>query len=350
MTEERNKPMLSQASTTDVGPDRGAVPRLSAAWDKQLFRTEDPRAMGQMIINRFGVTQEHVDFLIDLGSKQRLLEFCRTNKGGNPCLDITELTSEELITRLQNSTRESVGYLQSLAEEGSRRKLLKLREEVIAFDEQHGTITSGFMSEQAYQIKAAEKPELFVNPEHAVHGVKHRSSLTETVRESFRAAVGILRESGRNPEVAVFVDLGSGAGKPALIAGSPSYHFPFRQVYGVDYYREAIELANKNLDAFNKSQPDELKIPLGKVNFVWADAAEWRSFGGITVVYSYNSFDREIMTEAEQNMRTHGGSCVFIYDKPLHKDIFDDKGWEQRHEITHRSDEDKRVAIYSYNL
>ena len=147
------------------------------------------------------------------------------------------------------------------------------------------------------------------------------------------------------------IDLGSGEGKPVMIAGSPHYGFAFREVYGVDYSEDKIKAARKNVEAFNETASPDDAIDPDRVKFEWSSAADWhRGYGGVNVIYTYNSFGPNIMAEVEYRMRRNGGASVFIYDKPLHRQIFEDNGWEQRHEIVHRSDEDKRVAIYSFGL
>ena len=352
MTEKDNMLSAPQPSTSATSTARVVVPDFAAAWDRQFERANDAEAQGTMILERFpAVTGEHVHFLIELGAKQRLLEYAMSKPDALKGIDTAKATSRDLIDHLSQTTGEGRKFLSKLAAAGARRKLVKFRQEVIAFDELHGTTTTTFMSEEAYQIEAREHPEHFQRPEHVAEGVKHRSSLTETVLESVRQAQVVLRESGYSIGEANFVDLGSGEGKPVMIAGSPHYGFAFREVYGVDYSEDKIKAARKNVEAFNETASPDDAIDPDRVKFEWSSAADWhRGYGGVNVIYTYNSFGPNIMAEVEYRMRRNGGASVFIYDKPLHRQIFEDNGWEQRHEIVHRSDEDKRVAIYSFGL
>lgn len=261
---------------------------------------------------------------------------------------------EEIADLLKSKLKIEDDHVAFLIQQGGAAKLREFYYEVIKFDLNYGTNTSSYIPESFYVRIAKENPESLANPSHAVHGVKHRSSLTSTIVTGFNTAVTILRNHGFNPSEASLFDMGCGEGKAILIGMSNGGHFRtgdsgekdyrFKKGVGVDYYEDVLAVAQKNV------QSKELSVN-GKreVRFEFADAAEYRGFNGLNVVYMYNPFNQEIMRKVEKNLRKYAGKSIVIYNKPLHHDLFDNKGWKLERDIAD-SDPDKQTRVYSWGL
>jgi SAM-dependent methyltransferase len=270
----------------------------------ELQDSEDPRELKGMLSKVFSeVTDEHFNFLIKLGGARKLREFYH---------------------------------------------------EVLKFD-QYGTQTSQFIPETFYKLEAQHSPDLFANEGvNAVHGVKHRSSLTSSITSALTEALTIFRDRGFDATQVSFYDMGCGTGKPALMAASKifgqQHGFNFTKVVGVDYYKPVLEIARKN------AQAPALDIPPDKISFIFEDAAKFRHFNGVNLVYMYNPFERPIVEKVEANLRRYGGKTILAYNKPLHREVFIEKGWYVEHELGHRRDltekwaEDKRTVILSHGF
>lgn len=261
------------------------------SFEQQLFKTDDVTEAKTLLQDAFNVTAEHLNFLTEIGGIAKLRQFFY---------------------------------------------------EVIKFDLTHGTRTSDFFSEANYKQVASNDPSQISNPDEVESGVKHRSSLTCVIDDSYEEAVRILRNHGYDPKTASLYDLGCGEGKAVLIGMSEKY--PFKRAFGVDYYKPVLDIAQKNVDDFqgNLRKPKE-------IHFQFKSAAEFQDFNGLNVVYLYNPFDEKIMTELEQHMRKSGGTFIVLYNKPEHAEVFNAKGWKKEQQVKD-TDPDKRIDILSWNL
>ncbi len=253
---------------------------------------------------------------------------------------LTEADSVEEVSDLLTNTlgvkKDHIDFLVGL---GGIEKLRELYYESIKFDLTYGTKTCAFISESIYKNTAKHHPELFVNPENAEHGVKHRASLTSSIVDGLTIAQRMLRNKGIDTEEASFFDFGTGTGKPVLIAQHSDFGFGFKKAVGIDYYKEVIHKANENKDLAGLGDDK-------KIQFAFDDATHFRDFNGINVAYMYNPFDAEIMKRVELNLRKYAGNTLIIYNKPMHSELFEEKNWKTVHKGTN-NDPDKCITIYS---
>lgn len=238
-------------------------------------------------------------------------------------------------------------FLQDYQFGGGLRKLRYFWYQVLKFDLQYGTQTSSFISESYYKKLAAEHPETLASPDHAAHGVKHRSASTDSIISGFNAAGKILREHGLEPANSTVFDMGCGQGKVLAIAMARGQNFlqnRFGKAVGVDYFQGVIDIARKNMKV------PALGIDEKKVNFEFQSAADFNKFNGINVVWMYNPFDRKIVSEVEANLRTSGGSALVIYNKPQHAEVFSEWTKEEEHSRGTNKDPDDHTIIFSLRI
>lgn len=237
----------------------------------------------------------------------------------------------------------------NIIEEYKMKKLLQLYMEVFYFDLQHGTKTSGFISEEVYQEFAKRNPEHFANGEidSVEHGVRHRASLTSVITKAFNESVKLFKEHGIKAKDISVYDAGCGTGKPALIARMaeelPNMGYTFKDVVGYDYFEPVLDIAKENRKTAGFKHDR-------KISYKLEDATKFTKYKNPTLVYAYNPFDKKIMEQAVKNIEAANLSTVFAYNKPLHADCFKkENGWETK-VISISQDEDSQLTLFYRNL
>jgi 2-polyprenyl-3-methyl-5-hydroxy-6-metoxy-1,4-benzoquinol methylase len=250
----------------------------------------------------------------------------------------------EILIRDYNVDKELTDYL---IEIGGTGKVREFWHECLKYDLLNGTRTTSYISEDTYKQRAAASPGEFDAPEAAIHGVKHRPSLTSSIVDPFTRAHRLLQRHGLSAENATVFDLGCGEGKPVLIARSGQLGFQFKKAVGIDYYGPVLETARQNAKTMG----------LTNVEFKRFNAADFETFNGINVIYMYNPFDESIMRAVAKNIRAKAGTAIVCYTKPLHADCFSSRyGWKQHNDLVigtqsdNPAEQDRHTMFFSRNL
>ncbi len=90
----------------------------------------------------------------------------------------------------------------------------------------------------------------------------------------------------------VFVDFGSGKGRPVLLAAE----YPFRRVIGVEYSKKLHDAACRNLRLSKR-------LVCQDVELVHADAGEWPIPPDATVLFFFNPFEGQVLAKVCDNIR-----------------------------------------------
>jgi predicted RNA methylase len=132
-----------------------------------------------------------------------------------------------------------------------------------AFDEQNNVETAGKVS----------LFELNISSQNESAGFRYQPSPAEICDAMF-ASLPIRHENY------IFLDVGAGKGRALLIAS----RFPFKRVIGVEFAKELVEIARRNI------------LRSGcRAEVVHADAAEYMFPDDNLVVYLYNPFGPEVL-------------------------------------------------------
>ena len=91
----------------------------------------------------------------------------------------------------------------------------------------------------------------------------------------------------------VFVDIGAGMGRIALLAAE----LPFRRVLGVEFSRELTDIGRENLRAARAG------LKCQDVELILADATAWKIPHDATVLFFFNPFDGEVLAKVCANIR-----------------------------------------------
>jgi hypothetical protein len=116
-----------------------------------------------------------------------------------------------------------------------------------------------------------------------------------------------------------FVDLGSGKGRPLLIASE----FPFAEVIGVEFAAELHEIASRNIQSY-KSKTQKCK----NVRSVNLDAAEFEMPLTPLVLYLFNPFRPAVLIPVLQRLQrsldSHPRDVIFVYLAPFHSALIEE--------------------------
>ncbi|MEM7426853.1 MAG: class I SAM-dependent methyltransferase [Pseudomonadota bacterium] len=96
-----------------------------------------------------------------------------------------------------------------------------------------------------------------------------------------------------DPDHDCFLDYGCGKGRAIILAALQ----PFKQVIGVELSRELCDAAEKNIDSARS------KLRCQDVRVICADAARFALPSEVTVIFLWNSFKGEILSQVHENIR-----------------------------------------------
>jgi len=115
-----------------------------------------------------------------------------------------------------------------------------------------------------------------------------------------------------------FVDFGSGKGRAVLIAA----RYPFREVIGVEFAQELVDIANQNI----RNQPPELRT-CASLSAVCKDATDFELPDGKLVLYFFDPFGAEIMARVVDRIiasyTANPRPIYIVYHNPDERAVFD---------------------------
>lgn len=214
-----------------------------------------------------------------------------------------------------------------LMETGGVRRLWDHLKENVFFDLKHGVDTASW-------LPVEEFPKHIDNLK---HGVRYRASYTSEVHRGLSIALKFLKQRGFDYKDVHFTDIGCGKGKVLIQVAK---NFNFKRIIGLDYNQDFIEKASQNLK----------KINARRVELVRADATQYFHFGDINLIYIYNPFDAEILDKVIQNVTLSAQKTVLVYNKPLHKNLFEEKYKWQHIDTKKGWSPDWTTSIYAYGF
>lgn len=109
-----------------------------------------------------------------------------------------------------------------------------------------------------------------------------------------------------DPTIQNFLDLGSGKGKSCLYVARS---FRFKNIVGIEFSAQLIEIATANTTKFTRKN----------IDYVLADAAQYKMLPMPTIVHMYNPFDAKILdaflTNNMEHFRSHGSVIAYVNDR-----------------------------------
>lgn len=123
------------------------------------------------------------------------------------------------------------------------------------------------------------------------------------------------------------LDIGCGKGRAMCVAAS----FGFQKVIGIDFAKEMIEAAEKNL-AVTKSTYPSLEYQL-----TWADLSTLEIGKELQTVFLFNPFDeillKTVVQKIEASLKAYPRELYVLYASPRHEDVFFAAGYDVLYRI-----------------
>jgi len=108
----------------------------------------------------------------------------------------------------------------------------------------------------------------------------------------------------------VFLDMGSGKGRTALLAG----RYPFKKIIGVDISEKLNEIAECNVKTLKQ------KLVCKDYEFVTSNALDYKIPSTVTYVYFFNPFSYQVLNKVlrniEESIKENPRNVTLIYYNP----------------------------------
>jgi len=163
------------------------------------------------------------------------------------------------------------------------------------FDLKYGTDTSGYVGPE----------ELVKGRENDAHNYGYSAIAPSVFHEACRRWRESLPEVSGRVEAYTFVDVGTGKGRPLLLASE----LPFRKVIGVELSEELSRTAQKNVARWSR-----VARPMAKIRVIRGDAAKFRWPRTPLLVYLYNPFACSLVAQMAERLATVAASTSGLVD------------------------------------
>jgi len=169
------------------------------------------------------------------------------------------------------------------------------------FDWQHNVRTCGVVNLEGLTIAGNNASNgVFFHPSHP--------------KFLFEVGGGLNIDYGRY----IFIDLGSGKGRPLLIASE----FPFLEIVGVEFARELNDVACENIRTYRSTSQN-----CKRIQSLHADATEFMFPPLPTVLFLFNPFGPAVLSPVLRNLQnsleSHPRDAILIYVAPFHGNLIE---------------------------
>lgn len=160
-----------------------------------------------------------------------------------------------------------------------------------------------------------ELDTLAIDSPNVVHGVHYE----ETRLGDFAA---LMKHLAVKFEDFSFIDFGCGKGRVLLLAAD----YPFRQIIGVEFARELLDIAEQNLRNYRGTRQQCRNFALQHL-----DATQFEIPPERAVFYFYNPFDeivmRQVLTNIQQSLQQQPREVFILYNNSLYRDLIPQFGF-----------------------
>lgn len=129
----------------------------------------------------------------------------------------------------------------------------------------------------------------------------------------------------RIPDIAkkgIFLDIGCGKGRAMCVAAMHGY----KRVEGIDFAKELLDAAEKNLAGIKK------RNPVINYNLLWGDVNSLSIDERVSTIFLFNPFDEVLMKQVIRkinNSLAKRPRCLFVlYCTPMYEELFFEEGFD----------------------
>jgi 16S rRNA G966 N2-methylase RsmD len=135
---------------------------------------------------------------------------------------------------------------------------------------------------------------------------------------SFYLKVLIREALSTGQEFENFIDIGSGKGKVCICAAKS---FKFKKIIGIDFSQALVDIANRNL----------AKLSYANIQFINADAIEWKIPDGNALIFLFNPFNASILAHFISSNVGHfkNNHSFIIYADAIHDKVIEELGFDK---------------------
>lgn len=120
----------------------------------------------------------------------------------------------------------------------------------------------------------------------------------------------------------IFLDIGCGKGRAMCVAAA----FGYKQVAGLDFAKQLIDAAEKNLEQTKK------RHPLTQYHLAWDDVHDLHISEQVTTVFMFNPFDefmvKQVINKINSSLEKRPRRLLVLYCTPRHEHLFFDEGYD----------------------
>ncbi len=169
------------------------------------------------------------------------------------------------------------------------------RDALHPFDQKYGTDTGGYLGPE----------DLVKGRTNDKHNYGYSAIAPSVFYEACRRWCETLPAVSGRIEAYTFVDVGTGKGRPLLLASQ----LPFRKIIGVELSDELATIAQKNAARWAR-----VKKPRAKIRVVQEDALRFKWPRGPLLVYLYNPFACPLIAQMTENLAAVAASGSGLVD------------------------------------
>nr|WP_294903142.1 class I SAM-dependent methyltransferase [uncultured Lacibacter sp.] len=153
------------------------------------------------------------------------------------------------------------------------------------------------------------------------------SHATEYMPVNYFTIEHLLKHLPQGATSGTFFDIGCGKGRALCVAATHG----FTNVRGIDFAKELIEQARKNLAAMQD------RYPALTYSLDWEDISLLEITKDISVVFLFNPFDevliKKVIAKINQSLKQHPRELFVLYCSPRHKELFFADGFTSLYRI-----------------
>lgn len=153
------------------------------------------------------------------------------------------------------------------------------------------------------------------------------SHATEYMPVNYFTIEHVLEHLPENAKGGIFLDIGCGKGRALCVAAS----YGFTRLHGIDFAKQLIDQAEKNLSLTKK------RIPSLHYELSWSDISTLELSKDVTTVFLFNPFDevmmKNIIQKINRSLQQYPREFYVLYCSPRHEELFFADGYDVLYRI-----------------
>lgn len=145
---------------------------------------------------------------------------------------------------------------------------------------------------------------------------------TEYMPVSYFTLEALMQRIPQDLKQGIFLDIGCGKGRAMCVAAA----FGYKQVAGIDFAKQLIDAAEKNLEQTKK------RHPLTQYHLAWADVHGLHISEQVTTIFMFNPFDeflvKQVIKKINSSLEKRPRRLLVLYCTPRHEHLFFDEGYD----------------------